>query len=136
MNMTTKGKVYTFYSIIIVMLVLALMVFKLNIYARAVICLFILGCLLVMRSVQKAWLLPPDINPDTMQPVKPLVLDEPLDKPHVVDSKAHNESIDTYLSLMLRADKELSEDPSVDKDSASYNNLLNARISEYLDVSE
>ena len=134
--MTTKGKVYTFYSIIIVMLVLALMVFKLNIYARAVICLFILGCLLVMRSVQKAWLLPPDINPDTMQPVKPLVLDEPLDKPHVVDSKAHNESIDTYLSLMLRADKELSEDPSVDKDSASYNNLLNARISEYLDASE
>lgn len=136
MNMTTKGKVYTFYSIIIVILVLALMVFKLNIYARAVICFFILGCLLVMRSVQKAWLLPPDINPDTMQPVKPLVLDEPLDKPHVVDSKAHNESIDTYLSLMLRADKELSEDPSVDKDSASYNNLLNARISEYLDVSE
>ena len=136
MNMTTKGKVYTFYSIIIVMLVLALMVFKLNIYARAVICLFILGCLLVMRSVQKAWLLPPDINPDTMQPVKPLVLDEPLDKPHVVDSKAHNESIDTYLSLMLRADKELSEDPSVDKDSASYNNLLNARISEYLYASE
>lgn len=136
MNMTTKGKVYTFYSIIIVILVLALMVFKLNIYARAVICFFILGCLLVMRSVQKAWMLPPDINPDTMQPVKPLVLDEPLDKPHVVDSKAHNESIDTYLSLMLRADKELSEDPSVDKDSASYNNLLNARISEYLDVSE
>ena len=136
MNMTTKGKVYTFYSIIIVILVLALMVFKLNIYARAVICFFILGCLLVMRSVQKAWLLPPDINPDTMQPVKPLVLDEPLDKPHVVDSKAHNESIDTYLSLMLRADKELSEDPSVDKDSASYNNLMNARISEYLDVSE
>lgn len=136
MNMTTKGKVYTFYSIIIVILVLALMVFKLNIYARAVICFFILGCLLVMRSVQKAWLLPPDINPDTMQPVKPLVLDEALDKPHVVDSKAHNESIDTYLSLMLRADKELSEDPSVDKDSASYNNLLNARISEYLDVSE
>lgn len=136
MNMTTKGKVYTFYSIIIVMLVLALMVFKLNIYARAVICFFILGCLLVMRSVQKAWMLPPDINPDTMQPVKPLVLDEHLDKPHVVDSKAHNESIDTYLSLMLRADKELSEDPSVDKDSASYNNLLNARISEYLDVSE
>ena len=136
MNMTTKGKVYTFYSIIIVMLVLALMVFKLNIYARAVICFFILGCLLVMRSVQKAWLLPPDINPDTVQPVKPLVLDEPLDKPHVVDSKAHNESIDTYLSLMLRADKELSEDPSVDKDSASYNNLLNARISEYLDASE
>lgn len=136
MNMTTKGKVYTFYSIIIVILVLALMIFKLNIYARAVICFFILGCLLVMRSVQKAWLLPPDINPDTMQPVKPLVLDEPLDKPHVVDSKAHNESIDTYLSLMLRADKELSEDPSVDKDSASYNNLLNARISEYLDASE
>ena len=134
--MTTKGKVYTFYSIIIVILVLALMVFKLNIYARAVICFFILGCLLVMRSVQKAWLLPPDINPDTMQPVKPLVLDEPLDKPHVVDSKAHNESIDTYLSLMLRADKELSEDPSVDKDSASYNNLLNARISEYLDASK
>ena len=136
MNMTTKGKVCTFYSIIIVILVLALMVFKLNIYARAVICFFILGCLLVMRSVQKAWMLPPDINPDTMQPVKPLVLDEHLDKPHVVDSKAHNESIDTYLSLMLRADKELSEDPSVDKDSASYNNLLNARISEYLDVSE
>ena len=54
----------------------------------------------------------------------------------IVESTEHNDSIDTYLNLMLRADKELSEDPSVDKDSPSYNNLLNARISEYLDASK
>ena len=136
MIMTTKGKVYSFYSIVIVLLVMALMVFNLNLYAKAVICFFILACLLIMRSVQKAILLPPDIDPDTMQPVKPLVVDEDVVDAEIVDSTEHNDSIDTYLNLMLRADKELSEDPSVDKDSPSYNNLLNARISEYLDASK
>lgn len=136
MIMTTKGKVYTFYSIVIVLLVMALMVFKLNLYAKAVICFFILACLLIMRSVQKAILLPPDIDPDTMQPVKPLVVDEDVVDAEIVKSTEHNDSIDAYLNLMLRADKELSEDPSVDKDSPSYNNLLNARISEYLDASK
>ena len=43
MIMTTKGKVYSFYSIVIVLLILALMLFNLNIYAKAVICFFIIG---------------------------------------------------------------------------------------------
>lgn len=136
MIMTTKGKVYSFYSIVIAILILALMVFNLNIYAKAVICFFILACLLVMRSVQKAWVLPPNINPDTMEPVKPFGSGELIEDAEVVESQLHNDNIDTYLNLMLRADKELSDDPSVDKDSPSYNNLLNARISELLSASE
>ena len=136
MIMTTKGKVYSFYSIVIALLILALIVFNFNIYAKAVICFFIMACLLVMRSIQKAWVLPPNINPDTMEPVKPIVSDEVIEDAEVVESKLHNDNIDIDLNLMLRADKELTEDPSVDKESPSYNNLLNARISEYLSASE
>jgi hypothetical protein len=38
------------------------------------------------------------------------------------------EAIDTYLTLLIETDEELSKDPTVDKSSPSYNNLLNHRI--------
>ena len=136
MIMTTKGKVYSFYSIVIVSLILALMVFNLSIYAKAVICFFIIACLLVMRSVQKAWLLPPDFNPYKLQSMSTTAIEKLEEKGEKMESRTHSDNIDAYLGLVIRADRELSEDPCIDKDSASYNRLLNARISEYLYASK
>ena len=132
MIMTTKGKVYSFYSIVIVLLILALMVFNLNIYAKAVICFFIITCLMVMRSVQKAWLLPPDFNPYSLQTMSPMAIGKQEGNDVEMESRTHSDNIDAYLDLVIRADRELSENPCIDKDSATYNRLLNARISEYL----
>lgn len=134
--MTTKGKVYTFYSIIIVLLITALMVFNFNVYAKAVICFFILACLLIMRSVQKSWMLPPGVNSDTLEPMTPTDSPEQNEEVDKSKSKQHNDSIDAYLTMMLRADKELSDEPTVDKDSPSYNNLLNERILAYLNANK
>jgi hypothetical protein len=53
-----------------------------------------------------------------------------------MESGTHSDNIDAYLSLVIRADMELSEDPCVDKESSTYNRLLNARISEYLHASK
>lgn len=136
MIMTTKGKVYTFYSIIIVLLITALMVFNFNVYAKAVICFFILACLLIMRSVQKSWMLPPGVNSDTLEPMTPTDSPEQNEEVDKSKSKQHNDSIDAYLTMMLRADKELSDEPTVDKDSPSYNNLLNERILAYLNANK
>ena len=136
MIMTTKGKVYSFYSIVIVLLILALMVFNLNIYAKAVICFFIIACLLVMRSVQKAWMLPPDFNPYKLQSMSTTAIEKLEEKGEEMESGTHSDNIDAYLSLVIRADMELSEDPCVDKESSTYNRLLNARISEYLHASK
>ena len=134
--MTTKGKVYTFYSIIIVLLITALMVFNFNVYAKAVICFFILACLLIMRSVQKSWMLPPGVNSDTLEPMTPTDSPEQNEEVDKSKSKQHNDSIDAYLTMMRRADKELSDEPTVDKDSPSYNNLLNERILAYLNANK
>lgn len=71
--MSTKRKVYTFYIIAILVMVLALMLFNLNIIAKAIIGLLIVFCIFVMRSIQTAYQLPDDIDPDTMQPVEPHV---------------------------------------------------------------
>ena len=132
MIMTTKGKVYSFYSIVIVLLILALMLFNLSIYAKAVICFFIITCLMVMRSVQKAWLLPPDFNPYSLQTMSPMAIGKQEGNDVEMESRTHSDNIDAYLGLVIRADRELSENPCIDKDSATYNRLLNARISEYL----
>ena len=45
-----------------------------------------------------------------------------------VSSVKDERAIDTYLTLLIETDEELSNDPSVDKSSPSYNNLLNHRI--------
>lgn len=71
--MNTKKKVYAFYISIIVLSVLAMMVFDLNLMAKSILCLIVFFCLLVMRSIQNAYQLPDDIDPDTMQPVGSLL---------------------------------------------------------------
>lgn len=81
-------------------------------------------------------MLPPGVNSDTLEPMTPTDSQEQNEEVDKCGSKQHNDSIDAYLTMMLRADKELSDDPTVDKDSPSYNNLLNERISAYLNASK
>ncbi len=64
--MSTKRKVYTFYIITILVMVLVLMLFDLNIIAKAIVGLMIVFSIFVMRSIQTAYQLPDDIDPDTM----------------------------------------------------------------------
>lgn len=69
--MSTKRKVYTFYIIAILVMVLVLMLFDLNIMAKAIVGLMIVFCIFVMRSIQTAYQLPDDIDPDTMLQIEP-----------------------------------------------------------------
>ena len=123
-----KG-VYAFYSVIITLCVLALFVFNLNIYAKAVLCALILLCVLVMRSLKHALPIPPNIVTDTMQDA------ESVDTETVESLVERRTStidkgspIDTYLTLLIETEEELSNDPSVDTSSPNYNHLLNHRI--------
>lgn len=142
MNLTTEKKknplkgVYAFYSVIIAICILALFVFHLNIYAKAVLCTVVLLCVCVMRSISKTVLLPPDIDPNTMQSINPLsmsgsateVTDADVEEIENSSTVSKGGPIDTYLTLLIETDEELSNDPSVDTSSPSYNNLLNHRI--------
>ena len=128
--MSTKRKVYTFYIIAILVMVLVLMLFDMNIMAKAIVGLMIVFCIFVMRSIQTAYQLPNDIDPDTMQPIEP----------HGKSSEAipkeklyHNSNVDLYLRLLIEADEELAKDPTVDQMSPSYNIQLNNRIAERLE---
>ena len=130
---TLKG-VYIFYSVIIALCILALFMFNLNIYAKAVLCTLAFLCVCIMRSLK----IPPDIDPDTMQPIEEAeyveaeTVEEPTDE---TDSTIKaGSAIDTYLALLIETDEELSSDPSVDTSSPSYNMLLNHRISMKLDA--
>ncbi len=69
--MSTKRKVYTFYIIAILVMVLVLMLFDLNIMAKAIVGLMIVFCIFVMRSIQTAYQLPDDIDHDTMLQIEP-----------------------------------------------------------------
>ena len=68
MNLKTDKKksplkgVYIFYSVIIALCILALFVFNLNIYAKAVLCTLAFLCVCIMRSLKNAMILPPDIE--------------------------------------------------------------------------
>ena len=140
MNLKTDKKkdplkgVYIFYSVIIALCILALFVFNLNIYAKAVLCTLAFLCVCIMRSLK----IPPDIEPDTMQPIEEAeyVEAEPVEEPtDETDSTIKaGSAIDTYLALLIETDEELSSDPSVDTSSPSYNMLLNHRISMKLDA--
>ena len=128
-NRTSLKGVYAFYSVIITLCVLALFVFNLNIYAKAVLCALILLCVLVMRSLKHALPIHPNIDTDMMQNA------ESVDTGAVESSVERKTStidkgspIDTYLTLLIETDEELSKDPSVDTSSPNYNNLLNHRI--------
>ena len=111
-------------------MVLVLMLFDLNIMAKAIVGLMIVFCIFVMRSIQTAYQLPNDIDPDTMQPIEP----------HGKSSEAipkkklyHNSNVDLYLRLLIEADEELAKDPTVDQMSPSYNFQLNNKIAERLE---
>ena len=119
---------YAFYSVIITLCVLALFVFNLNIYAKAVLCALILLCVLVMRSLKHALPIPPNIDTDTMQDAESVdteAMESTEGRNSIIDKGS---PIDTYLTLLIETDEELSKDPSVDTSSPNYNNLLNHRI--------
>ena len=126
--MSTKRKVYTFY--IIAILVMVLVLCNLNIMAKAIVGLMIVFCIFVMRSIQTAYQLPDDIDPDTMLPI------ETHGKSTVAmptEKLDHNSNVDLYLRLLIEADEELAKDSTVDQMSPSYNIQLNNRIAERLE---
>jgi len=128
--MSTKRKVYTFYIVAILVMVLVLMLCNLNIMAKAIVGLMIVFCIFVMRSIQTAYQLPDDIDPDTMLPIGThanMTAAMPTEK---LD---HNSNVDLYLRLLIEADEELAKDPTIDQMSPSYNIQLNNRIAERLE---
>ena len=111
-------------------MVLVLMLFDLNIIAKAIVGLMIVFSIFVMRSIQTAYQLPDDIDPDTMLLIEPhgkLTAAMPTEK---LD---HNSNVDLYLRLLIEADEELAKDPTVDQMSPSYNIQLNNKIAERLE---
>lgn len=128
--MSTKRKVYTFYIVAILVMVLVLMLFNLNIMAKAIVGLMIVFCTFVMRSIQTAYQLPDDIDPDTMLPIDTSVNTSAAVQTEKLD---HNSNVDLYLRLLIEADEELAKDPTVDQMSPSYNFQLNNRIAERLE---
>lgn len=128
--MSTKRKAYTFYIIAILVMVLVLMLCNLNIMAKAIVGLMIVFCIFVMRSIQTAYQLPDDIDPDTMQPIDTSVNTSAAVQTEKLD---HNSNVDLYLRLLIEADEELAKDPTVDQMSPSYNIQLNNRIAERLE---
>lgn len=128
--MSTKRKVYTFYIVAILVMVLVLMLFDLNIMAKAIVGLMIVFCIFLMRSIQTAYQLPDDIDPDTMLPI------ETHGKSTVAmptEKLDHNSNVDLYLRLLIETDEELAKDPTIDQMSPSYNIQLNNRIAERLE---
>lgn len=128
--MSTKRKVYTFYIIAILVMVSVLMLFNLNIMAKAIVGLMIVFCIFVMRSIQTAYQLPDDIDPDTMLPIDTSINTSAAVQTEKID---HNSNVDLYLRLLIEADEELAKDPTVDQMSPSYNIQLNNRIAERLE---
>ena len=132
-----KG-VYAFYSVIITLCILALFVFNLNIYAKAVLCTLVVLCVCIMRSLKHALPIPTDSDKEMTQEVEETEFNEAEAVKNNTESSGSTvkdgEAIDTYLSLLIETDEELSNDPSVDKSSPSYTNLLNERIGMKLDA--
>ena len=126
--MRTKRKVYTFY--IVAILVMVLMLCNLNIMAKAIVGLLIVFCIFLMRSIQTAYQLPDDIDPDTMLPIEHHGKSSEAMPTEKLD---HNSNVELYLRLLIEADEELAKDPTIDQMSLSYNIQLNNRIAERLE---
>ena len=129
---TSLKGVYAFYSVIITLCILALFVFNLNIYAKAVLCTLVVLCVCIMRSLKHALPIPTDSDTEMTQEVEETESNEAGTVKNNTESSGSTvrdgEAIDTYLTLLIETDEELSKDPTVDKSSPSYNNLLNHRI--------
>ena len=84
----------------------------------------------IRDSIQTAYQLPDDIDPDTMQPI-----DKSVDTSAAVTTEklGCNSNVDLYLRLLIEADEELAKDPTIDQMSPSYNIQLNNRIAERLE---
>ena len=128
--MSTKRKVYTFYIVAILVMVLVLMLCNLNIMAKAIVGLMIVFCIFLMRSIQTAYQLPDDIDPDTMLPIETHGKSTAALPTEKLD---HNSNVDLYLRLLIETDEELAKDPTIDQMSPSYNIQLNNRIAERLE---
>ena len=128
--MSTKRKVYTFYIVAILVMVLVLMLCNLNIMAKAIVGLMIVFCIFLMRSIQTAYQLPDDIDPDTMLPLETHGKSTAALPTEKLD---HNSNVDLYLRLLIETDEELAKDPTIDQMSPSYNIQLNNRIAERLE---
>ena len=111
-------------------MVLVLMLCNMNIMAKAIVGLMIVFCIFVMRSIQTAYQLPDDIDPDTMLPIEPHGKSTAAMPTGKLD---HNSNVDLYLRLLIEADEELAKDPTIDQMSLSYNIQLNNRIAERLE---
>ena len=111
-------------------MVLVLMLCNLNIIAKAIVGLMIVFCIFVMRSIQTAYQLPDDIDPDTMLPIETHGKSTAALPTEKFD---HNSNVDLYLRLLIEADEELAKDPTIDQMSPSYNIQLNNRIAERLE---
>lgn len=109
--MSTKRKVYTFYIVAILVMVLVLMLCNLNIMAKAIVGLMIVFCIFVMRSIQTAYQLPDDIDPDTMLPIETHGKSPEAMPTEKLD---HNSNVYLYLRLLIEADEELAKDSTVD----------------------
>lgn len=127
--MNTNRNIYVFYFTVILLAVLAMMVFDLNIIIKAILCFLIFSCLMVMRSIKRAYNLTDDIDPDTLETVTPLADENVIGE----EKRSHDSNLDFYLNLLIETDEELSNDPSVDQKSFSYNVQLNRRIAERLE---
>ncbi|MCM1613666.1 hypothetical protein [Phocaeicola massiliensis] len=127
--MNTNRKIYVFYFTVILLAVLAMMVFDLNIIIKAILCFLIFSCLMVMRSIKRAYDLADDIDPDTLDKVTSLTDDYAIGD----EKRNHDSNLDSYLNLLIETDEELSKDPTIDQKSFSYNVRLNRRIVERLE---
>ena len=129
---TSLKGVYAFYSVIITLCILALFVFNLNIYAKAVLCTLVVLCVCIIRSLKHALPIPSDRDTEMIQEVDETEFNEAVAVKTDTESSGSTvrdgEAIDTYISLLIETDEELSKDPTVDKSSPSYNNLLNHSI--------
>ena len=115
--MNTNRKIYVIYFIVILLAVLAMMVIDLNIIIKAILCFLIFSCLMVMRSIKRAYDLADDIDPDTFEKVTSLTDDYAIGD----EKRNHDSNLDSYLNLLIETDEELSKDPTIDQNSFSYN---------------
>lgn len=127
--MNTNRKIYVFYFTVILLAVLAMMVFDLNIIIKAILCFLIFSCLMVMRSIKRAYDLADDVDPDTLEKVTSLTDDYAIGD----EKRNHDSNLDFYLNLLIKTDGELSKDPTIDQKSFSYNVQLNKRIAKRLE---
>ena len=108
-NKSSLKGVYMFYSVVITLCILALFVFDLNIYAKAVLCTLVFLCVLIMRSLKKAIIQPPIIEQE------PASEDTPFPMVGTSSTVEHGGAIDLYLTLLIETDEEMSNDPTIDK---------------------